>query len=73
MKTAHDKFTELRKTDKKYKVGWPIWLITNNAITRGVYELPVPDGTVKIEVDPDIDHPFYPEYIEELKQFNIIE
>lgn len=73
LKAAHDRFTVLRKEDKKYKVGWPIWLITNNAISRGVYELPVPSGTVKVEEDPDINHPFYPEYIAELKRFNVIE
>ena len=32
MKIAHDKFMELRATDKKYKTGWPIWLITQNVV-----------------------------------------
>ena len=47
---SHKKFHELRALDKKYKVGWPIWLIVNNSIARGVYELPI-QGNVTIEDD----------------------
>jgi hypothetical protein len=67
---AHKKFTELRETDKKFKVGWPIWFITNNQISRGVYQLP--KELAEQEVDPDTEHPLYAEYIDELKRFNIV-
>lgn len=70
---AHEKFTELRAIDKKYKVGWPIWLLTNNAISRGVYQLPVPSNNVEEEsVDEDSTHPYYEEYVAELKRFGVV-
>lgn len=72
---AHNKFLELRKTDKKYKTGWPIWLITKNQIARGVYKLPVDDGEVE-EISPEIlgalEQEYWDEMNRELKQFNIV-
>jgi hypothetical protein len=69
--TAHNHFLELRKEDKKYKTGWPIWLITNNAIERGVYQLPTQAESVP-QIDPDTTHEFYPDYIKELKEFGVV-
>ena len=37
----HQFFLEKRNDNKKYKVGMPLWLITNNAIRKGVYFFPV--------------------------------
>lgn len=52
----HVHFMDLRDVDKKYKVGWPIWLISNNAMQRGVYKIPRPGEPVlekKEETDYD--------------------
>lgn len=70
LKMIHDQLTELRKTDKKYKVGWPIWLITNNAVTRGCYKLPKEESKL-VDVDPDVDNPFYENYRAELARYGI--
>lgn len=73
LKMIHEQLVEMRDQDKKYKVSWPIWLITNNAITRGAYKIPKQNGVEEsIDDDPDKDHPFFQEYIQELKQFNVI-
>lgn len=37
----HQFFLEKRNENKKYKVGMPLWLISNNAIRKGVYFFPV--------------------------------
>lgn len=42
-------FLELRKQNKNYRVSKPLWLITNNAIERGVYKFP--GRKVKINKD----------------------
>ena len=42
---VHNKFLELRATDKRFKVGFPVWLQTNNGISPGVYKLPKPGET----------------------------
>jgi hypothetical protein len=70
---ADEKFRELRATDPKFKVGWPIWLITNNQTSRGLYQLPVESETSEVTIDDDVKHPFYEEYVDELKRFNVIE
>lgn len=69
---ADAKFRELRKTDPKFKVGWPIWFITNNQTSRGIYQLPIASAS-DIPVDDDISHPYYAEYLHDLKRFKIIE
>lgn len=65
LKEMHEEFVKLRTVDKKYKVGWPIWLITNNAVSRGVYSLPA----AAVEKTPI--NPVYSEYEEELEAFGI--
>jgi hypothetical protein len=37
----HQFFLAKRQENKKYKVGMPLWLITHNAIKKGVYFFPV--------------------------------
>ena len=64
---AHAKFMEMRETDKKYKVGWPIWLIMNNATSRGVYKIPSSDPTV----EEKSDSPFSEGYEKDLKEWGI--
>ena len=65
---AHTKFLELRETDKKYKVGWPIWLIMNNATSRGVYKIPMVADTEK-ETN---DSPHFADYETSLKEFGVV-
>lgn len=71
LKMVHDHLVSLREKDKKYKVSWPIWLISNNAIDRGVYTIPKETEEIQTQDDPDIDHQFYPEYAFELMKFGI--
>jgi hypothetical protein len=40
IKDIHNFFTEKRKDNPKYKISKALWLITNNAMTRGVYKFP---------------------------------
>ena len=72
LKVVHEHFVSLRATDKKYKVSWPIWLIMNNSVARGVYAIPKRDSVVGDDKDEYSDHPFYPKLESELKQFGII-
>lgn len=71
LKTVHNHFLELRKTDAKYKVSWPIWLITNNALERGVYVLPKPNANLMVESSRE-KHEYFAEYESELRQFGVI-
>lgn len=71
LKLFHAKLTGLREIDKKkYKVSWPIWLISNNAVSRGVYALPK-DATQMVSKDVS-SHAYYDEYIAELRQFKVV-
>lgn len=63
----HETFVSYRAKDKAYKMSKPLWLITNNAIERGVYQLPLPNQ--KIEVN--ITNPMELMYRAELKRFGI--
>lgn len=40
IKDIHNTFTEKRKINPKFKISKALWLITNNATTRGVYKFP---------------------------------
>lgn len=42
--SIHDFFFEKRESDKRYKISKPLWLITNNAISKGVYQFPASDA-----------------------------
>ena len=80
LKEARAKFDELRTVDKKYKIGWPIWLIMNNSISRGVYILPkafsVDEWRAICEDDPVVStkplkSEYSDEYEAELRAFGI--
>lgn len=72
LKAVDEYFREMRTRDgKKFKISFPIWLMVNNAIERGVYQLPIKNIPIKLTVDPDIEHKFYPQYDQELKSFGI--
>ena len=65
---AHANFISMREQNKKYKVGWPIWLIMNNAISRGVYKIPSSDVKI-VEVS---DNPLSAGYEDSLKEFGLV-
>jgi hypothetical protein len=67
----HQYLTEQRNTNKKFKVSKPLWLITNNAIRRGVYAFPSSEGnsTITVEVNNSPEEILYQT---ELMQYNII-
>lgn len=67
-------FRKMRTVDKdKYKTGWPIWLIVNNAVSRGVYQLPIPGAvnTVKSEAVVHEDTEQRRAYTAELASFGL--
>lgn len=72
LKEVHEFLVSMREKDKRFKCSWPIWLITNNAVSRGVYKLPLEKVDLETNVDPDKSHPWFEEYIQELKQFSVI-
>ena len=63
---VHAQFLDMREQDKKYKVGWPIWLISNNAITRGVYQIPQKDFGLT-QQSGDLE-----ELNQEMKEFGVV-
>ena len=69
---ANQFFYAKRTKDKKYRVGHPIWLLVNNAITRGVYQLPVPGAVIEVKkIDVDTSHELYADYASELASFGV--
>ena len=70
IKTFHTFFVQKRVENKKYKCSMPLWLITNNAISRGHYRFP---GSLVIigEEMVGLDDPMEKIYKEELKKFGI--
>jgi hypothetical protein len=67
LKEAHKYFVSLRATDKKFKVGFPIWLQTNNALEHGVYKLPIEGEDVVTEEISEEEK----ELLEEMRSFGI--
>lgn len=66
----HTFFTEKRKEDSRFKISKALWLITNNAVSRGVYKFP--SSTVEeIEVETVIDSELEANYKAELAKFGI--
>jgi hypothetical protein len=47
MNDIHAFFVKKREENKKYKCSMPIWLITSNAMSRGVYKFPASDVTIE--------------------------
>lgn len=69
----HEEFKSKRADGKQFKIGMPIWLITNNAVERGVYFFPSEENTVQMEPDEmtPIDPELEPEYQAELEAYGI--
>ena len=40
IRQIHDFFFSKRSADKRFKISKPLWLITHNAVSRGVYNFP---------------------------------
>ena len=51
IKEIHIFFTEKRLENKNFKCAKALWLITNNAISRGVYSFPSSKAPEKKEVE----------------------
>ena len=66
----HAFFTEKRKEDSKFKISKALWLITNNAVTRGTYKFPK-SSIAEIEVETVIDSELEVRYKAELAKFGI--
>ncbi len=69
IQTIHEYFVKQRSVNKKFKVSKPLWLITNNAIRRGVYAFPSSESNLAIT---EGNYPEEVMYKNELKKFNII-
>jgi hypothetical protein len=74
IKQFHEEFKQLRSVDKSYKVSMPLWIITANAIRRGVYFFPGTENAVDpepadepMEIIPELEV----EYQKELQNFGI--
>lgn len=66
----HAHFVSLRSVDARYKCAKPLWLITNNAISRGLYKLPKSTFIDDAE-DLPLDSELEIRYREELKNLDI--
>lgn len=70
IKDFHEEFLLLRDKDPRYKVGMPLWLIGQNAISRGVYFFPSSKNTAPT-VTKQENSPLEEEYLIELKAYGI--
>ena len=66
----HDFFVSKRAEDKRFKVSMPIWLITANAMERGVYKFPASDA-IPDDEPADIDTELEQIYLSELARYGI--
>jgi hypothetical protein len=66
----HNHFVSLRGRDGRYKCSKPLWLITNNAISRGVYKFPS-SKSIEIEQEEVLDSDLEIRYREELEKLDI--
>jgi hypothetical protein len=61
LKSFHDEFKAMRSENKRFKTGFPIWLITHNAVERGVYFFPSEENVIDsepdlcVEIDPQLE------------------
>lgn len=69
----HEFFKSKRTEDPKYKVGLALWMITHNAISRGVYFFPSQKNSLDIEPDEpvEVDPELEPLYQQELMNYGI--
>jgi hypothetical protein len=68
VKIIHDKLVEKRIEDKRFKVAFPIWLITNNQVSRGVYKFPKSDSSNDVV---SVNTPQDELYVSELSRYGI--
>ena len=40
IRQIHDFFSAKRAEDRRFKISKPLWIITHNAVSRGVYDFP---------------------------------
>lgn len=66
----HHEFMQLRKEDKKFKIGLPVWLMNQNAIRRGVYFFPA-EGNEPPTTEKKVDTVLEEQYKKELEAFGI--
>lgn len=64
---VNDFFVSKREKDKRYKVSKPLWIITHNAVSRGVYKIPFEE----VKFKETITDPMEKMYRAELKKFGI--
>jgi len=57
LQDIHANFTARRVEGKQFKVSKPLWLISNNAISRGVYKFPFStvEEIVDEQAEPDTE------------------
>lgn len=68
LKQVDADFRKMRALDKRYKVSWPIWLIMNNQVSRGVYLIPKDTEDLN---KPEADQELVDELESELEGFGI--
>ena len=71
IKEIHEHFLSLREEDKRYKVSYALWLIGNNAISRGVYFFPAEENTPPEKESSVVDDKLELEYKKELELYGI--
>lgn len=67
----HDFFSKCREKDHSFKISKALWLITNNAIRRGLYRFPSSSSTEIEEPQLEPDNESEIQYQAELKKLNI--
>jgi len=69
----HEEFKEKRKDGPKFKTGMPMWLMTNNAVERGVYFFPSEENTLDMEEEEltPINEELEEDYQDELRKYGI--
>jgi hypothetical protein len=70
VQAIHEFFASKRAENPKYKISKALWLITNNALSRGVYKFPRSDA-VDAEVVLEIDSELETQYKAELEKLGI--
>lgn len=74
IKTFHEEFKEKRSLDTRFKVSLPLWIIGQNAISRGVYFFPGTknDSAQFLSSKKEIDDMYETEYQSVLKQYALL-
>lgn len=64
---VHEFLLKKRDEDKRFKCAMPLWVITNNALSRGVYQFPASDVSKAMTFDEKMEQ----FYLAELARFGI--